>query len=157
MRVVVVRTISSFDRLPPTVPLSMRLLYPSSHEIHRLSDSQLSVKIARHSACSVCKSCTGLHPLPGIIVVSDDDIEASSSLLRDLTQYGSDDDDGSTYLQSCACGHSAAEHNAELSDLDRDEFIRRGLVGIRLDELLQVSPCVSKSHRPHLSSVDRYA
>ena len=122
----------------------MRLLYPSSHEIHRLSDSQLLVKIARHSACSVCKSCTGLHPLPGIVVVSDDDIEASSSLLRDLTQYGSDDDDGSAYLQSCACGHSAPEHNAELSDLSRDEFIRRGLVGIRLDELLQVSPCVSK-------------
>jgi hypothetical protein len=121
----------------------MRLLYPSSHEITRLNDALLSIKIARHSSCSVCHSCTGLHPLPEITVASDD-IEASSSLLRDLTQYGSDDDDGSTtaYLLSCACGHSAVEHNADICDLDRDEFIRRGLVGIRLDELLQVSLCV---------------
>ena len=128
---------------PPVVNFTMTLLYPSSHEIARLNDTLLSIKIARHSSCSICSFCTGLHPLPGTTVGSDD-TEASSSLLRDLTQYGSDDDDGSTttYLLSCACGHSAVEHNADICDLDRDEFIRRGLVGIRLDELLQVSLCV---------------
>jgi histone acetyltransferase len=120
----------------------MKLLYPSSHEMARLNDVLLSIKIARHSSCSVCNSCTGLHPPPGITVA--DDIEANSSLLRDLTQYGSDDDDGSptAYLLTCACGHSAVEHNADICELDREEFTRRGLVGIRLDELLQVSLCV---------------
>ncbi|TFK44365.1 hypothetical protein BDQ12DRAFT_594487, partial [Crucibulum laeve] len=116
----------------------MRLAYPASHLQSRLNDSLLALKIARHSPCSVCTTCPGLHPPPGIDVVLDEQFGESS--LGDLEQYGSDDDDiPSTYLEQCECGHDTRQHNADESELGRGEFERRSRVAIRLDELLQDS------------------
>ncbi|PPQ89713.1 hypothetical protein CVT25_014114 [Psilocybe cyanescens] len=100
--------------------------------------SLLALKIARHSPCSRCPTCPGLHPPSGIDVVVDGQ---SDSSLGDLGQYGSDDEDDppSSYLSSCACGHGVNEHNADEKELGRVEFSRRARVAIRLDELLQDS------------------
>jgi hypothetical protein len=114
----------------------MKLLYPSPHQ-PRPNDALIAIRIARHSPCSLCDSCHGLHPPYGIEVVLDE-IRARSSL-GDLSQYGSDDDDGATYLDSCACGHTVKDHNADQSELDGIEFYRRSRVATRLDEQLQVS------------------
>jgi hypothetical protein len=62
-----------------------------------------------------------------------------SSSFGDLTGYGSDDDSESDYLEICECGHSAGDHGADQSHIDRDEFARRGRVAVRLDEMLQVN------------------
>lgn len=50
-----------------------------------------------------------------------------------------DEDKPDSYLSSCTCGHEASDHGADLSDISRSEFKRRGRVAIRIDELLQVS------------------
>lgn len=71
------------------------------------------------------------------------DEQLSDSSLGDLEQYGSDDDDiTSSYIDTCACGHDAKQHNADEIELGTSEFNRRSRVAIRLDELLQVS-CVN--------------
>ena len=65
---------------------------------------------------------------------------------------GSDsDDDGelaSDYLDRCACGHGVMEHGANISSIGHEEFVRRGRVAVRLDELLEVSLCANPT-RPH--------
>lgn len=117
----------------------MKVSYPASHLQAKLNDPQLALKIARHSPCSICDNCGGLHPPPDVEVVLDELLTESS--LDVLGQYGSDDEDTRLpYLASCACGHGVLQHNAEESDLGRAEFLRRSRVAIRLDELLQVSP-----------------
>jgi len=70
-------------------------------------------------------------------VVSDGHDETG---LGDLGQYGSDDEDEevSSYLEICACGHNVRQHNADEAELGKAEFTRRGRVAIRLDEFLQV-------------------
>ncbi|KAJ7188073.1 hypothetical protein C8R46DRAFT_1053576 [Mycena filopes] len=114
----------------------MKHLYPASHEQDALSDQLLALKIARHSACTSCDACSGLHPDPSWELVLDD-LSAEPSLVE-LDQYGSDDEDGQpNYLKSCACGHDMYDHGANQPQLGRDEFLRRGRVAIRLDELLQ--------------------
>jgi hypothetical protein len=57
--------------------------------------------------------------------------------------FGPDDDHGShmVCLDMCECGHTVTEHGADESELGHDEFVRRGLVAIRMDEFLQVQPC----------------
>jgi len=115
--------------------LPMKYLYPTAHLIEHLSPSLLSLKIARHSSCSLC-SCSGLNPPPGIQVVPDD--QPSESSLGDLGQYGSDEEENPMYLSSCACSHSASQHGANEHEIGSEEFRRRSLVAIRLDELLQV-------------------
>ena len=116
----------------------MKLLYPASDEIPRLSSSQLALKIARHSPCSACDSCTGLRPPPDVEVVLDETKTESS--LGNLEQYGSDDDDMVTdYMDTCACGHGVQEHGADVSETGTGEFKRRGRVAVRLDELLHVN------------------
>jgi hypothetical protein len=105
--------------------VSMKVLYPTSHEIPKLSEPALALKIARHSPCSVCTSefCPGLRPPPFMQLVPDSD----------------EDYDGSeSYLSSCACGHDATDHGADRSEIGSTEFSRRGRVAVRLDELLQV-------------------
>jgi histone acetyltransferase len=115
----------------------MKYLYPASHEQDGLTDQLLALKIARHSSCTSCELCTGLHPDPSWEVVLDD-LSAEPSLVE-LDQYGSDDEDGQpSYLKSCACGHDMYDHGANQPQLGRDEFLRRGRAAIRLDELLQV-------------------
>ena len=116
----------------------MKVAYPYSHIFDDLDSSLLALKIARHSPCSVCGFCVGLHPPPRVDVVLDGH---SDSVLGDLGQYGSDDDDEevSSYLQICACGHSVKEHNANETNMGKAEFTRRARVAIRLDEFLQVS------------------
>ncbi|KAH9485109.1 Histone acetyltransferase gcn5 [Psilocybe cubensis] len=116
----------------------MKVGYPSCHSFEKLDTSLLALKIARHSPCSRCIKCPGLHPPPGIDVVVDGQ---SDSSLGDLGQYGSDDEDEppSSYLSSCACGHGVKEHNADEKELGRVEFNRKARVAIRLDELLQDS------------------
>ena len=117
----------------------MKVSYPASHLQTKLDDSKLALKIARHSPCSVCHNCGGLHPPSDVEVVLDELLNESS--LDVLGQYGSDDEDTHLpYLATCACGHGVVQHNAEESDLGRAEFLRRSRVAIRLDELLQVSP-----------------
>jgi histone acetyltransferase len=116
----------------------MRVSYPVSNLQAKLDDSQLTLKIARHSPCSICDNCAGLHPAQDVEVVLDQVPNESS--LWDLGQYGSDDEDTHAhYLATCACSHSASQHNAEESVIGRAEFARRSRVAIRLDELLQVS------------------
>jgi histone acetyltransferase len=112
----------------------MKLLYPASHEIPKLSETQLIIKIARHSPCSICDDCNGLHPAPGMNVVSDEkDMDSS---LESLEQNGSKDE--TSYLDTCDCGHTARDHGADVSNTGSEEFARKGRVAVRLDELLQV-------------------
>jgi histone acetyltransferase len=115
----------------------MKVAYPHSHIFDELDSSSLALKIARHSPCLLCRDCTGLRPPPKVDVVLDGH---SDSGLGDLGLYGSDDDDEevSSYLQFCACGHNVKEHNAHEATLGKLEFTRRGRVAIRLDEVLQV-------------------
>lgn len=97
----------------------------------------MSLKIARHSSCSVCGTCTGLRPPRDVDVVLDD--SKANSYMGGLEQYGSDDDDEMTqYLDTCMCGHGVREHGTDASELGGDEFKRRGRVAVRLDELLKV-------------------
>ncbi|KAJ6587080.1 hypothetical protein DFH09DRAFT_1142523 [Mycena vulgaris] len=114
----------------------MKFTYPASHEQDALNDQLLALKIARHSSCTACEACSGLHTDPSWEIVLDD-LSAEPSLVE-LDQYGSDDEDGHpTYLTACVCGHDMYHHGADQSQLGRDEFLRRGRVAIRLDELLQ--------------------
>ncbi|KAI0812557.1 hypothetical protein BC629DRAFT_1671417 [Irpex lacteus] len=102
----------------------MKALYPTSHEIPKLPEPALALKIARHSPCSICTAeiCPGLRPPPIVQLVLDSD----------------EDYDGSeSYLSSCGCGHDATDHGADLGEIERTEFNRRGRVAVRLDELLQ--------------------
>jgi hypothetical protein len=118
----------------------VKVAYPVSNDRDQLSSSLLALKIARHSPCTLC-SCTGLHPSPGITVVSDD---------TDVYDEADDDDDDSSpqsYLESCECGHDVRAHNANEKQLDRGEWIRRSNVGIRIDEILQVL-CFILFHAP---------
>jgi len=117
---------------------TMKVAYPHSHDPDKLESPLLSLKIARHSPCSICLNCLGLHPPPKVDVVLD---AHNDSSLGDLGQYGSDDDDEevSSYFETCACGHDVKAHNADEIELGRSEFARRGRVACRLDELLQVS------------------
>lgn len=116
----------------------MKVAYPHSQLFERLDSLLLSIKIARHSPCSQCQTCSGIHPPPKVDVVLDNHNDSS---LGDLGQYGSDDDDEevSSYLELCACGHDVKTHNADEEVLGPSEFARRGRVAVRLDELLQVS------------------
>ena len=116
----------------------MKVAYPASHLCDKLSPSLLALKIARHSPCTLCDHCPGLHPPPRVAVVLD---EHSDSSLGTLEQYGSDDDEEevSSYLNICACGHGVKAHNADEIALGKLEFARRGRVAIRLDEVLQVN------------------
>lgn len=114
----------------------MKVAYPSSHSYDKLDPPLISLKIARHSPCTLCNDCPGLHPPPKVDVVDD---QNDSSLADLIDQYGSDDEEVSSYLEICACGHGVKEHNADEAELGRAEFARRGRVAIRLDELLQVS------------------
>ena len=103
----------------------MKALYPNSDDASKLSQDALSLKIARHSPCSVCTAeiCPGLRPPPIVQLVLD----------------SVEDYDGSeSYLSSCSCGHDATDHGADLSEIDSSEFARRGRVAIRIDEFLKV-------------------
>ncbi|KAI9060235.1 hypothetical protein FKP32DRAFT_1578312 [Trametes sanguinea] len=109
----------------------MKVLYPTSHDIPSLPDSHLALKIARHSRCSVCRTCPGLHPPPGWRVFPD---------IPDGNE--SDDDDEpppSRYLDQCQCGHGVDAHGADMDSIGHEEFARRGRVAVRLDELFEDS------------------
>lgn len=121
----------------------MKRAYPASNSLDSLDGIQRSLKIARHSTCTSCDSCKGLHPPLGIDVVLDD----SSHSIFGLDQYGSDDDEEGTppYLEFCDCGHDIIFHGANEAELGNAEFIRRARVATRIDELLQVGvhkPCI---------------
>ena len=119
----------------------MKFAYPASNQISQLNDTQRTVKIARHSPCSSCTNCPGLRPPYNVHLILDDHIIADSSL-RDLGQYGSDVDDEDAdlgYLNTCTCGHEAAQHNADEHRLGPAEFARKARVAVRLDEILQAS------------------
>lgn len=114
----------------------MKLLYPVADQAN-LTNQKLTIKIARHSACTSCTSCPGLHP-PAFATVS---LDTPKSGIGTLNEYGSDDEDdeeGGDYLEMCGCGHEAADHGADISEIGTDEFKRRGRVAFRLDEILQV-------------------
>jgi len=114
----------------------MKLSYPSPTN-EPFSDSVLALKIARHTPCSTCDTCQGLQPPPGVELVLGSDTCHRSSL-GDLNQYGSDEDDEPTYLETCVCGHDVVEHGADEVALGREEFSRRARLATRLDEMLQV-------------------
>ncbi|KAG0701351.1 hypothetical protein DFH29DRAFT_806381 [Suillus ampliporus] len=112
----------------------MKLSYPSLSEANQ-NDLALALKIARHSFCTACDFCPGLRPPAGVEVVLDEDAH-QKSLLGDLTQYGSDEEDGTAYLETCICGHDVADHGGQGAALGREEFSRRARLATRLDELL---------------------
>ncbi|KAF8623073.1 hypothetical protein AX15_006491 [Amanita polypyramis BW_CC] len=115
----------------------MKYAYPASNAQYSVNDLPLALRIARHSSCRAC-SCTGLHPPPNAQVVLDTTRSPQAHSLRHLGQYGSDDDEMfSDYLDICACGHGVAQHDADETIIGRSEFLRRGRVATRLDELLQ--------------------
>jgi len=109
----------------------MRVLYPAEDDIPSLSEEQLSLKIARHSPCSLCL-CSGLRPPVGVEVSPDD------SLLSDQMELA--------YLSECQCGHNVPSHGADVAVLGRPEYQRRGRVAVRIDELLQVRGGCFESH-----------
>jgi histone acetyltransferase len=117
----------------------MKVAYPAGSNRENLSQAQLCLKIARHSPCSVCTDCSGLHPAEGVRVVLDvteEEEDDSWNLFND-----SDDEDAgpaSSYLEACACGHDAKTHNADERLIGKSEFYRRSNVGIRIDEVLKV-------------------
>ncbi|OAX44086.1 hypothetical protein K503DRAFT_650082, partial [Rhizopogon vinicolor AM-OR11-026] len=115
----------------------MKLSYPSLSEASQ-TDFALALRIARHSSCTSCDSCPGLRPPVGVEVVLDDDVQ-QKSFLGDLTQYGSDEEDGTAYLETCICNHDVTVHGSQVSVLGREEFSRRARLATRLDELLQES------------------
>ena len=79
----------------------------------------------------------GLRPPREVEVLRDD--RQCRSLLGDLAQYGSDDDDGAaSYIHSCSCGHSAKEHGANDALLQPEEYARRARVAMSIDEHLEV-------------------
>lgn len=111
----------------------MTCLYPASHTLRSLSTSALYLKIARHSKCSACDSCNGLHPSPNASIIldtfeNDDALTEQDDHIDHLT---------STYLSTCDCGHSLADHGAD-EGVGAEEILRRGRVAVRLDELLSV-------------------
>lgn len=114
----------------------MKVLYPTSHDIPRLSQELLAIKIARHSSCSSCSSCSGLRPPPGVEVALDSESQPGLSPSA-LQEYSA----SSTYLQLCSCGHDVFAHSADPSAIGVEEFARRSRVAVRLDELLEVSVC----------------
>ncbi|KAI3618622.1 histone gcn5 superfamily [Moniliophthora roreri] len=114
----------------------MKYSYPTSADFDKLTHAQLCLKIARHTPCSICVDCNGLHPASGVEVVPDD-TSNDDPVLGDLGQYGSDDDEMNPYLDSCACGHSYSEHGADKHEIGAEEFRRRSQVAVRLDENLQ--------------------
>ena len=117
----------------------MSALYPTGIDIKTLSRNAIALKIARHSRCSECESCTGLRPPPDVLVALDSSESNQESSLGDLTQYGSDDDDkDSRYIDVCVCGHDTKSHGADEDRIGKDEYTRRARVAIRLDELLSV-------------------
>jgi hypothetical protein len=124
----------------------MKFSYPC---LSNNSDLALALRIARHSSCTACDSCPGLRPPASVEVVLDDDVH-QKSLLGDLTQYGSDEEDGSTYLETCICGHDVADHGSQLAALGREEFSRRARLATRLDELYHV--CLLPRHHMHADS-----
>ncbi|KAJ8588475.1 hypothetical protein M405DRAFT_249524 [Rhizopogon salebrosus TDB-379] len=113
----------------------MKLSYPSLSEASQ-NDSALALRIARHSPCTICDPCSGLRPPVGVEVVLDDDAQ-QKSLLGDLTQYGSDEEDSTAYLETCICSHDVADHCGQVSALGREEFSRRARLATRLDKHLQ--------------------
>lgn len=119
----------------------MSVLYPADFSLQRLSKTALALKVARHSRCSKCDSCPGLHPPPNVVVALDSSESKEDHSLGELAQYGSDDEDkDSSYLDLCACGHDTTHHRADELRLGKDEYARRARVAIRMDELLSVCP-----------------
>ncbi|KAF5393388.1 hypothetical protein D9757_000734 [Collybiopsis confluens] len=116
----------------------MKYLYPAASKYDDLTPQQIALKIARHCSCTACENCKGLHPSPGVEVVLYNGSGGSGSVLGQLGQYGSDDDEEMLpYLDICACGHSVAEHGADESQIDAEEYHRRASYAIRIDENLQ--------------------
>ncbi|KAJ3733504.1 histone acetyltransferase NGF-1 [Lentinula guzmanii] len=117
----------------------MKFAYPASSSIDALTPQQTALKIARHCPCTACGTCKGLHPSIGVHVVLDDGFR--ESILGDLGQYGSDDDEDQPsippYLDICACGHGVAEHGANESQIGTEEYRRRASYAIRIDENMQ--------------------
>ncbi|KAJ4483243.1 hypothetical protein J3R30DRAFT_3447167 [Lentinula aciculospora] len=117
----------------------MKFAYPASSSIDALTPQQISLKIARHCPCTACGNCKGLHPSIGVHVVLDDG--SGESILGELGQYGSDDDEDRPlippYLDICACGHGVAEHGANELQSGTEEYRRRASYAIRIDENIQ--------------------
>ena len=115
----------------------MRALYPASTTFNTLSDDLIALKIARHTPCSLCIDCFGLHPPSDIQILRDDHPPENS--LTDLAQYGSDEEDnGITYLRHCRCGHGLQQHGANEVELGKDEYTRRANLALRMDQHLEV-------------------
>lgn len=113
----------------------MKLSYPLPNDAPS-NNAVLALRIARHTPCSTCDTCQGLQPPPGVALVLGD-YSCHSSSLGDLIQYGSDEDNEPSYLETCACGHGIPEHGADEAALGTEEFSRRGRLATRLDEMLQ--------------------
>jgi hypothetical protein len=115
----------------------MRALYPASNTFDALSDHLIVLKIARHTPCELCDDCPGLRPGLHVHVLRDGQPPENS--LTDLVQYGSDEEDsGVAYLRLCGCGHSPRQHGANAGELGEEEYTRRAILALRIDQYLEV-------------------
>ncbi|KAI0268752.1 hypothetical protein BC834DRAFT_821105, partial [Gloeopeniophorella convolvens] len=113
----------------------LKALYPASNTPDALSREHVALKIARHTPCSTCADCPGLHPAPETELFRDDRPPENS--LPDLAQYGSDDEDGGVgYLRLCECGHGPQEHGGA-GELEKEEYGRRAALALRIDQYLE--------------------
>ena len=124
----------------------MSALYPAGFDLTTLSKNEIALKIARHSRCTDCNACPGLHPPPDVTLVLDSSDDAS---LGGANQFGSNEHErDSRYLNTCACGHGTKSHGADESRLGKSEYVRRARVAIRMDELLMVGGVAISSTLP---------
>lgn len=115
----------------------MKVFYPASNSLDALSDNLIALKIARHTPCELCDTCTGLHPGRNVHVLRDGQPPENS--LTDLAQYGSDEEEsGTTYLRLCGCGHSPQQHGANAAELGEVEYTRRANLALHIDQHLEV-------------------
>src|ERR1700744_801282 len=106
--------------------LPLTFLYPSSaaEDVDSITYAAQCAKIARHSQCSSCDQCKGMHPPEGWVAITDDSEDAAAVLSRAQGEDGGDWMSEEGYLKMCACGHELMDHGVA-SEMDGEDFQRR--------------------------------
>jgi hypothetical protein len=99
--------------------------YPGVSDQTQLTEEEISLKIARHSFCSLCE-CDGLRPIPELKVI----VKTANTI---------NETEDVQLLDTCLCTHRVIDHGNPVNESAASERNRRAKVAFRLDELLQVS------------------